>query len=55
MNFRVSMFFTPFIQTELGDDNDWEMIMTQAHIFNFFPGSIHSGKILKSLSLFANR
>ena len=29
--------------------------MTQTHIFNFFPGSIHSGKILKILSLFANR
>ena len=32
-----------------------EMIMAQTHIFNFFPGSIHSGKILKTLSLFANR
>ena len=21
----------------------WEMIMSQTHIFNFFPGSIHSG------------
>ena len=29
--------------------------MTQTHIFNFFPGSIHSGKILKILSLSANR
>ena len=34
---------------------NWEMIMTQTHIFNFFPGSIHSGKILKTLSLFASR
>ena len=32
----------------------WEM-MSQTHIFNFFPGSIHSGRILKTLSLFANR
>ena len=32
-----------------------EMIMAQTHIFNFFPGSIHSSKILKTLSLFANR
>ena len=31
------------------------MIMAQTHLFNFFPGSIHSGKILKTLSLFANR
>ena len=23
----------------------WEMIMSQTHIFNFFPGSIHSGRI----------
>ena len=28
--------------------------MAQTHIFNFFPGSIHSSKILKTLSLFAN-
>ena len=34
---------------------NWEMIMTQTHIFNFFPGSLHSGKILKTLSLFASR
>ena len=33
----------------------WEMIMSQTHIFNFFPGSIHSGRILKTLSLFASR
>ena len=33
----------------------WEMIMSQTHIFNFFPGSVHSGRILKTLSLFANR
>ena len=25
----------------------WEMIMSQTHIFNFFLGSIHSGRILK--------
>ena len=34
---------------------NWEMIMSQTHIFNFFPGSIHSSRILKTLSLFANR
>ena len=34
---------------------NWEMIMSQTHIFNFFPGSIHSGKILKILSLLASR
>ena len=32
-----------------------EMIMSQMHIFNFFPGSIHSSRILKTLSLFASR
>ena len=31
------------------------MIMAQTHIFNFFPGSIHSSRILKTLSLFASR
>ena len=30
------------------------MIMSQTHILNFFPGSIHNSKILKTLSLFAN-
>ena len=33
----------------------WEMIMSQTHIFDFFPGSVHSGRILKTLSLFASR
>ena len=28
----------------------WEMIMSQTHIFNFFPGSIYSGRILKTLA-----
>ena len=31
------------------------MIMSQTHIFNFFPGSVHSGTVLKTLSLFAKR
>ena len=29
----------------------WEMIMSQTHILNFFPGSIHSSRILKTLSI----
>ena len=29
--------------------------MSQTHIFNFFPGSFPSGRILKTLSLFASR
>ena len=29
--------------------------MSQTHIFNFFPGSVHSGRIWKNLSLFASR
>ena len=29
--------------------------MSQTHIFNFFPGSIHSSRILKTFSLFANQ
>ena len=34
---------------------NWEMIMSQTHIFNFFPGSVHNNRILKILSLFASR
>ena len=34
---------------------NWEMIMAQTHIFNFFPGSMHSAKVLKTLSLFAGK
>ena len=33
----------------------WEIIMSQTHIFNFFRGSIHSSRILKTLFLFASR
>ena len=29
--------------------------MSQTHILNFFPGSIHNSRILKTLSLFASR
>ena len=32
----------------------WEIIMSQTHIFNFFLGSIHNSRILKTLSLFAS-
>ena len=34
---------------------NWEMIKSQTQTFNFFPGSIHSGSITRTLSLFANR
>ena len=33
----------------------WEMIKSQTHIFNFFSWSIHSSRILKTLSLFSSR
>ena len=33
---------------------NWEMLMSQTHISNFFPGLIRNSKILKILSLFAN-
>ena len=33
----------------------WEMIMSQTHIFNFFPGCVNSSRISKTLSLFASR
>ena len=34
---------------------NWEMIMSQTHIFNFFPGSIHNSRILKTLSFFVSQ
>ena len=34
---------------------NWQMIMSQSQIFNFFPDSIHSGSITRTLSLFTNR
>ena len=34
---------------------NWEMIMSQKHILNFFSGSIHSSRILRTLSLFSSR
>ena len=33
----------------------WEIIMSQTYVFNFFPGSVLSGRILKMLSIFASR
>ena len=34
---------------------NWEMIMPQTHIFNFFPGSVYNGTILRTLCLFASK
>ena len=34
---------------------NWDMIMSQTHIFNFFPGSVHNGTILRTISLSANK
>ena len=34
---------------------NWQMIMSQTKIFNFFPGSVHGSSIIKILSSFANR
>ena len=34
---------------------NWQMIMSQTQIFNFFPGSVYSGTIAKTLSTFASR
>ena len=42
-----------FFHTIYPGRQSWEMIMSQTHIF--FPGSIHSSRILKTLSLFASR
>ena len=43
-----------FYTIYLGRQN-WEMIISQVHSLNFFPGSIHNSRILKTLSLFASR
>ena len=34
---------------------NWQMIMSQTKIFNFFPGSIRTGSILRVLASFASR
>ena len=34
---------------------NWQMIMFQTQIFNFFPGSAQAGSILRILSSFADR
>ena len=34
---------------------NWDMIMSQTHILNSFPGSVHNGTILRTVSLFANK
>ena len=31
------------------------MIISQTHIFNFFRGSVHGSRILKTLAFFPNR
>ena len=33
----------------------WNMIMSQTHIFHFFPVSVHNGTILRTVYLFANK
>ena len=34
---------------------NWEMIMSQTHIFSFFPGSLHNGRITGTIPLFDNK
>ena len=34
---------------------NWQMIMSQTKIFNFFPGSVHASSIVKTLPSFENR
>ena len=34
---------------------NWQMIMSQTKIFNFFPGSVHAFSVIKILSSFASR
>ena len=34
---------------------NWQMIMSQTQTFNFFPGSVHSGTITRTLPSFPNR
>ena len=51
--YRFSCLFV--YHTIYPNRQNWEMIIAQTHIFNFFPGSIHNSKILKTLSFFANR
>ena len=34
---------------------NWQMIMSQTQIFNFFPGSVHSDTITRTLSSFPSR
>ena len=46
----VYVFHTIYLNRQ-----NWEIIMSQMHIFNFFPGLIHNSKILKTHSLYANR
>ena len=49
-------FACPYVfHTIYPNRQNWEMIMAQTHIFNFFPCLIHSGKILKTFSLFGNQ
>ena len=33
---------------------NWEMIMSQTHIFNFYPGSVHNRAMLRTVSHFAD-
>ena len=51
MGFLVFVYFIQYIPGR----QSWEMIISQTHILNFFPGSIHSSRILKTLSFFARR
>ena len=34
---------------------NWQMIMSQTKIFNFFPGSVHASSIVKTLPSFESR
>ena len=37
------------------NEQNWQMILSQTQIYNFFPGSVQSSSIIKISSTFANR
>ena len=51
--YRITCFY--IFHTVYPTRDNWQLIMSQTKIFNFFPGFIHFGSMIRVLASFVNR
>ena len=52
---KYGLTFVYIFHTIYPTRQNWQMIMSQTKVFNFFPGSVHTSSFIKILTSFASR